>query len=132
MLPGAAAPADPFAAFGARPAIEDISLSPSGEKVAFIAPGPGQSTILFTGDAAGGAQPRQALAADGKPERLKRCFWVSEQRLVCRVVMMIESGGEVFPFQRILAVDADGRNMQGAEPGRTRRRCLCRPWRRRR
>jgi dipeptidyl aminopeptidase/acylaminoacyl peptidase len=112
MLPGATAPADPFMAFGQRPAIEDISLSPSGAKVAFIAPGPGQSTILFTGEAAGGAQPRQALAADGRPERLKRCFWVSEQRLVCSVVMMVESGGEVFPFRRILAVDADGRNMK--------------------
>src|SRR5688572_7582787 len=26
--------------------------------------------------------------------------------------MMVESGGEVFPFRRVLAVDADGRNMR--------------------
>jgi dipeptidyl aminopeptidase/acylaminoacyl peptidase len=116
LLPGAAAPAgappapavDPAARFGARPGIEDISLSPSGSKVAFIAPGPGQSTILFTVDAAGGSQPRQALAADGKPERLTHCFWVSEDRLVCKIYFVVQMAGDVASFTRFMAVDADG------------------------
>jgi len=105
-----AVPADPAAAFGARPGIEDIHLSPSGNKVAFIAPGRGQSTILFTGESAGGSPPRQALVADGKPERLQSCFWVSEERLVCRIFMVAEQAGAKLPFSRYMAVDADGRN----------------------
>jgi len=110
MLPGQAAPADPSAAFGARPATEDISLSPGGTKVAFIAPGRGQATVLFTVDTAGGAPPQRALVADGRPERIQGCFWVSEQRLVCSILAMVENAGEVLPVSRMLAVDADGRN----------------------
>jgi dipeptidyl aminopeptidase/acylaminoacyl peptidase len=103
-----AAPADPAVAFGAREAIEDIHLSPSGSKIAFIAPGKGQATILFTVDATGGSQPRQALVADGKPERLDYCFWVSEERLVCRIYMIVDQAGFKLPFSRYMAVDADG------------------------
>ena len=119
FLPAAGPPADPPVAFGARPGIEQISMSPSGGKIAFIAPGPGQATILLTVDAVAGTQPRQALYADGKPERIKSCFWVSEERLVCRIIMMVESGNEVYPFYRLLAVDADGRKTQLlSRPGR--------------
>ena len=119
LLPATGPPADPPVAFGARPGIEQISLSPSGSKVAFIAPGSGQSTILPTVDAAAGTESRQALYADGKPERIKSCFWVSEERLVCRIIMMVESGDEVFPFYRLLAINSDGRKQQLlSRPGR--------------
>ena len=106
----AAASLEPAVAFGARPGIEQISLSPGGTKVAFIAPGAGQSTALFTVDAAGGTPPRQALILDGKPERLTGCFWVSEERLVCRIYFVTQVGGEVESFTRYIALDSDGRN----------------------
>ena len=112
LLSAAAAPADPYAAFGARPAVEDISLSPSGTKVAFIAPGPGQSTILYVSDITAESSPRRTLTADGKPERLSRCFWVSEERLVCRVYLVMESAGEVISATRYVAVDAGGGNLR--------------------
>jgi dipeptidyl aminopeptidase/acylaminoacyl peptidase len=112
LLPAAGPPADPPAAFGARPGVESISLSPQGTKIAFIAPGPGQSAVLYTADAAGGTQPREALIADGKPERLRSCSWVSEQRLVCEVFMMVEVTGEIYPVSRVMAVDSDGRNLR--------------------
>jgi dipeptidyl aminopeptidase/acylaminoacyl peptidase len=113
----AAAPATPAASdaaslYGARPGVEQISMSPSGNKIAYISPGPGQSTILLTVDAGGGTQPKQALYADGKPERIRSCFWVSEDRLVCQIVMMIQNGEEVFPFYRMLAINADGSKQQ--------------------
>lgn len=68
LLVAASPVADP-PAFGARESILDIALSPSGRKVAFIGPGPAQATVLYTADAAGGASPRQALGANGRPER---------------------------------------------------------------
>jgi acetyl esterase/lipase len=120
LLPVASAPAAPAAAttalepavaFGARPGVEQISMSPSGNKIAFIAPGPGQSTILYTVDAAGGT-PAMALSADGNPERLRSCSWVSENRLTCYVYMIAEAAGEIYPFERIVAVDSDRSNLR--------------------
>jgi dipeptidyl aminopeptidase/acylaminoacyl peptidase len=110
LLGAANPPADPAAAFGAREAVQDIALSPAGTKIAFIAPGPGQSTILYTVDARGGTPPTRTLAADGRPERLGGCGWVSEERLVCSVFFIVDN---IVPNQplggsRIIAVNADG------------------------
>ncbi|MGA9581575.1 MAG: S9 family peptidase [Allosphingosinicella sp.] len=110
-----AAPADPPAVFGARESVLSVSLSPSGKQLAFISPGPGQTTFLYTVDAAGGGTPRQTLTADGKPERLHRCGWVSEIRLVCTIYMVAPSvsvGGEVVGMTRLVAIDTDGRNIK--------------------
>jgi dipeptidyl aminopeptidase/acylaminoacyl peptidase len=108
-------PADPAAAFGARESVLSVSLSPSGRQVAFISPGPGQTTFLYTVDAAGGGIPRRTLSADGKPERLHRCGWVSEVRLVCTIYMVGSSaavGGELVGVTRLIAIDTDGKNIK--------------------
>ncbi|MEA3065010.1 MAG: hypothetical protein QOJ27_1456 [Sphingomonadales bacterium] len=110
VLVGAGAPADPPAAFGVRERVLDISMSPGGTKIAFITPGPGQSTVLYTVDAAGGTAPLRAAAADGRPERLTECGWVSEQRLICTIYFVIEN---IVPNQpvdgtRLVALNADG------------------------
>jgi dipeptidyl aminopeptidase/acylaminoacyl peptidase len=106
----AAGPADPPAAFGARESVLDIALSPSGRKVAFISPGPGRSTLLFTVDVGSDAEPFLALSADGKPERLSDCGWVSEQRLVCTIYMVVDTivPGRAMGATRLVAVNADG------------------------
>ncbi len=109
------APADPPAAFGARESVLSVSLSPSGRQLAFISPGPGQTTFLYTVDATGGGTPRQTLSADGKPERLHRCGWVSETRLVCTIYMIdssAEMGGRVVGVTRLIAIDSDGKNIK--------------------
>ncbi|HYI39059.1 MAG TPA: S9 family peptidase [Allosphingosinicella sp.] len=111
----AAAPADPPAAFGARESVLSVSLSPSGRQVAFISPGPGQTTFLYTVDATGGGTARETLSADGKPERLHRCGWVSETRLVCTVYMIGSSAsadGQVVGATRLIAIDTDGKNVK--------------------
>jgi dipeptidyl aminopeptidase/acylaminoacyl peptidase len=110
LLVGAGPPADPPAAFGVRERVLDISMSPGGSKIAFITPGPGQSTVLYTVNAAGGSEPVRAIAADGRPERLSQCGWVSEQRLICTIYFVIEN---IVPNQpvdgtRLIALNADG------------------------
>lgn len=115
--PGSAAgpPADPAAAFGTRESVLSISLSPSGRQVAFISPGPGQTTFLYTVDSAGGGTARQTLSADGKPEQLRRCGWVSETRLVCTIFMIgatAAAGQQVVGMTRLVAIDVDGKNVK--------------------
>ncbi|MEA3004081.1 MAG: hypothetical protein QOH81_2869 [Sphingomonadales bacterium] len=104
--------ADAATLFGAREDVSQISLSPGGTKVAFVAPGPGPASILYVSDIAGDATPRIALSGDGKPNRIRSCFWVSDNRLVCYLYMVFNSTGDVVAASRIVAVDADGRNLK--------------------
>lgn len=110
LLPAAGPPADPAAAFGAREDVSSISLSPAGRKIAFISPGPGASSIVYTVEAAEGAQPRRVIGADGRKERITGCGWVSEERLVCQALFLMEDAvpGELLMASRVFAINADG------------------------
>jgi dipeptidyl aminopeptidase/acylaminoacyl peptidase len=109
-LPAAGPPADPAAAFGAREDVISISLSPAGRKIAFISPGPGASSVVYAVEAAEGAQPRRVIGADGRKERITDCGWVSEERLVCQAVFLMENvvPGELLMASRVFAINADG------------------------
>jgi dipeptidyl aminopeptidase/acylaminoacyl peptidase len=113
LLPAAAPPADPVAAFGVRERLQDVSLSPNGTRLAFISPGPGQGNMLYTVNLAGGSTPVLATTASGSPERLSGCSWVSEDRLACTVYMVAEAAA-IGPVgaTRIIALDADGKNLK--------------------
>ncbi|MFL6856490.1 MAG: S9 family peptidase, partial [Allosphingosinicella sp.] len=118
LLGAATPPAPPVAAsdpailFGAREGVRQISLSPSGERVAFIAPGKGQSNALFIAEAAGGRAPTRVFTADGKPARLTECHWLTEKRLVCTLYMLLTNlqADQIWPGMRIIALDTDGGN----------------------
>jgi dipeptidyl aminopeptidase/acylaminoacyl peptidase len=99
-------------AFGKREGIEDVSLSPDGNKVAYIVPDKGQGSRLFTVDLANGGQPKAALAASGDPDRLSDCEWVSNARLICRVTMVIKDSGERVGISRLIAVNSDGSELK--------------------
>jgi hypothetical protein len=78
-------PFDAAAAFGARESVMNMSLSPDGNNVAYVAPGTGQGSVLFTMSLEKGAHPRQTAAVGGKPDRLGGCTWVANDRLACRI-----------------------------------------------
>lgn len=105
---------DAAAAFGARPSIEQMSLSPDGMSVVYIAPSAGQGATAYTLSLAKGSVPKPALAANGNPDRVNRCDWVSNQRLVCMIYGVIK-GVEAFEpvaFSRAVAINADGSNLK--------------------
>jgi dipeptidyl aminopeptidase/acylaminoacyl peptidase len=102
---------DAAAAFGTREAIADVSLSPDGTKVAYVAPSTNQGSALYTVDLNSDQPPKRALAASGDPERLQNCHWVSNSRLVCSVYGVINKVDlQIYPFSRTFAIDADGSN----------------------
>lgn len=105
---GGTSAADPAILFGAREAVQQMSLSPGGTKVAFLAPAKGRRNSLFVVDAVAGAQPHKALSASGDPERITSCHWVSDERLACHVYMLIKYGPDLLPATRLVAVNADG------------------------
>jgi dipeptidyl aminopeptidase/acylaminoacyl peptidase len=107
---------DAAKAFGARPSVEDLSLSPDGMSVAFVAPTTGQGSVLYVQGLAKGASrtAKPVLGASGKPERLGGCDWVSNQRLVCVIYGVVSSGSILEPveFSRLVAVNTDGTKLQ--------------------
>jgi len=78
-------PVDAAAAFGARPSILDIALSPDGSSLAYVGAAPGPASVLYTIDLTKSSEPKIALYSDGKPESIEKCRWISNQRLACRI-----------------------------------------------
>ena len=101
-----AASIDASAAFGARPMIENVSLSPDGSSIAYISPTSGQGSALYTVKI--GSAPKRILAASGNPERLSRCSWSSNTRLVCTVYFIQNAQFAVISSTRIISINADG------------------------
>ena len=104
---------DAAAAFGARPEVSALALSPDGQSVAWIAPTQGPASVVVTMSLAPGSRPQGILRSSGRPERLQRCVWVSNERLVCEVDFAHrDPHANVVLYQRQVAVNADGSNMQ--------------------
>ncbi|MBV8145298.1 MAG: S9 family peptidase, partial [Gammaproteobacteria bacterium] len=102
---------DAAAAFGARQDVSALRLSPDGNNVAFIVPVAGAGTAVKTLALTASATPRIALYANGKPDRITGCDWVSNDRLVCRIYW-IGPPPDLLPFSRLVAVNADGSNVR--------------------
>lgn len=111
------APFDAAAAFGARPDVETLRLSPDGNSILFVTPIQGQGSVVYTLNLAPGAKPKVAFYADGKPFRMNGCDWVANDRLVCSVYGVLNDkinnnlAGRL-PFARSYAVNADGSKPQ--------------------
>src|SRR5882724_397561 len=103
-------------AFGARPRVEYVSLSPDGMSVAYVAPTTGQGSVVYVQTLAKGASlaSKPILGASGKPDRLGGCDWVSNQRLVCVVYGVVASAALLEPVEvsRLIAINTDGTKMQ--------------------
>ena len=101
----------PAQIFGAVPAVYDISLSPDGTKVAFIAPGPGTMTDLFAIDLnQEQSNPKRVTRASGDPENLQWCNWVSNERMACQLGGIEKNSGDLYGFTRLIAINSDGSN----------------------
>lgn len=112
-----AQPASEAAAlFGVRPNVDYVTLSPDGTKLAFISAVGERGTDLYTVSIGSGERPHRALMADGLPKRLSDCRWVSNQRLLCQLLITTQIAtsldDEPTTLSRLVAVDADGTNLK--------------------
>lgn len=101
---------DPAVAFGARPSVLDISLSPDGTQIAYVVPRSGQGSAVYVAKV-GGGEPRPVTSVNGDPERLAGCLWVANNRLACRVFAVMP-GSTPIGATRFVAFDIDGRNVK--------------------
>jgi dienelactone hydrolase len=98
--------------FGAREGVQSVSLSPDGKSLAFIAPDKGRGNILYTVRIGTDDPPTPAIATSGKPERLRYCGWVANDRLLCNIVIVQRNAGEPVTMSRMIAIDSTGRNVK--------------------
>lgn len=97
--------------FGARQSVEHISLSPSGSKIAYIAPHQDSGEILYIVDLEGDAVPRP-IARNTEPRLdLLNCKWVTDDRLVCRFYGIGQSSNALLGYTRMIAIGADGSDL---------------------
>lgn len=94
--------------FGALESLQDISLSPKGDQVAYISPMPDQSTVLYVANLDAGGTPKPILRQSNKGESLRWCSWATDTRLVCQIHTIYNDVGQLLGFTRMIAVNSDG------------------------
>jgi dipeptidyl aminopeptidase/acylaminoacyl peptidase len=103
--------ASPAELYGVREAVQHIDISPDGTQVVYLQPGPGRSTIAFVHNLGGTGAPRLVFRSTGEPDRLRRCNFVTNERLICNVSGMVSNGMLLAPYSRLVSIDTDGRNL---------------------
>lgn len=99
------------ARFGARPSVLDISLSPSGTKLAILSPGGKSAEILSISDlTASDAKPVGVMVHNDPESELQWCVWATDERLICRTYFIVDDAGQLLGFSRMFAVGPDGKN----------------------
>lgn len=100
------------AKFGAREAVEDISLSPNGQKLAIVAPASPLGDAVLVIDLAGDAKPHPVLAATNPGERVAYCLWPNDERVVCKLVKYDYSPGALTVFTRVFSIKSDASDLK--------------------
>jgi len=104
-------PTNPAALYGVRESVESIDISPDGTHVVYLSPDNGRGTVVYYTALGSDAEPRAILRSAGNPERLRWCYFVTNERLICQVRGMVSNGGFLIPFSRLISIDNQGRNL---------------------
>ncbi|MCB2066309.1 MAG: S9 family peptidase [Erythrobacter sp.] len=97
------------ARYGARQSVLDISLSPSGSQVAYIASDNATTEVLYVVDLNGDGEPRALTRLGEADAELTGCDWANDVWLVCEVLGYTQANGSVpINFTRLLSVATDG------------------------
>ncbi|HMN44899.1 MAG TPA: S9 family peptidase [Povalibacter sp.] len=120
-IPATAAP-PPIEAFARMPQIRGVTISPDGSRVAYITSSGDLSVAVTLDLTAAEAKSTPLLRSESGEYDIRWCNWANDQRLLCGLWGMAEESGRVYPFTRLVAVNADGSKLkqliQNAETGR--------------
>lgn len=95
------------ARFGARDAVEAISISPDGKQLAVVVPvGSGEDIHIHQLDGSGKATAIRG--ATGGDTRLRFCQWPTSQRLACTMEFIVRDADGLTDYSRIIGINADG------------------------
>lgn len=98
--------------FGALDSVRQISLSPSGDKIALIGPVSDDVSRLFVADLKGDATPYPIFETRTKGEHLSHCKWATEDHIVCTIFFIADMAGQVASATRVVVISRDGKTLQ--------------------
>ncbi len=98
--------------FGARPTVQQVSLSPDGTHYAALLSIKGAGTALVVGSVDGATPVKTLTSSSGRPERLNRCSWASDTRLICSIYTTRGAKRDILGFDRLVAINSDGSNLK--------------------
>lgn len=98
--------------FAARAEVESASISPDGRYLALIHTHDGKGIVLV--DDRHGGKDRTMHPVLSEPDQflLTWCHWATNTRLLCGLRAITRERGILFPVTRLVAVDADGKNVR--------------------
>lgn len=99
--------AEDAAAFGARGAVSAPDLSPDGNSILYLTPGPGPATAAVITNLMTG-KTQVVAQSNGQPESFDWCRFASSDRVVCRISAMTNQGNLLVGFGRLLTMRTDG------------------------
>ena len=99
-------------AFGAREGVSQMSLSPDGSRVAMLVPSKNREVALLIAEPLKGGDPAVIMRSSGEGDHLRKCNWVTDNRLVCSVYVILRHAGGIESFTRLVSLDADGKNFK--------------------
>jgi dipeptidyl aminopeptidase/acylaminoacyl peptidase len=97
--------------FASRPQIEDVSISPDGRYLAMIRTREGKGFAFVSDRSAGKDQTQRLVITEPDHFRMTSCRWATNTRLLCKF-RGIANDVNVYPVTRLVAVDADGKNLR--------------------
>jgi len=98
--------------FAARPEIEHATISPDGHYLATVEVHGGRGGVLVRELANGEVKDSRGILGEPEHFQIGWCRFASNTRLLCSFHAMGRDRGVVYPVARLVAVDADGRNMR--------------------
>jgi dipeptidyl aminopeptidase/acylaminoacyl peptidase len=104
------------AAFGNRGQVLQTSLSPSGNKIAFVAPMDQGGEAVFVVDLEKDGKPNAVFRISQEGAHLTGCRWPTEAQLICNMRATSPFNGLMIGFSRLYVVEADGSGVRSLTP----------------
>ena len=104
---------------GSRADVLQISLSPLGKQIAYIAPA-GHGERVMVVDVDGGGAPKPILAVDQPGGHLTWCKWPTETQLICSLRLTAPFEDTLIGWSRLFVVNADGSGSKMLDPDSAR------------
>jgi dienelactone hydrolase len=98
--------------FASRSRVEGVSISPDGRYLALIQTRDGKGFVVIADRQAGKDGVLRPLFAEPDQFLFSWCHWATKTRLLCGLRAISTERGYLFPVTRLVAVDADGKNMR--------------------